>query len=496
MDRIVESTCVATVTRAKCGRATHSWSRASALVVAAVLAVLLPACASPTAVPTPSPAPEATPTATVQALPTSPVSTPTPEAVTPSTAGQSYVNRLLGVQLAYPGDWLLRETDKGATVGTGEELLAGGEMVRGAGLVLQAQPLPNAEWEDLDQLALDRASVFRSEGMEISDPQPISIDGQQGSLIELQGQLPLSDKTVRGLVAVTIWDRWLYSFAGLSLAEEWPTYGPILQAIIQSARFSPREEPHGDPDAWEPDDTLEEASPLEPGTSQSHDFHSPGDRDYVSFAATRGHVYTLETLNLGASVDTRLFLYDCRGNLLAQDDDGRALEEPYASRLVWTTERTCTHYAMAHDVGKNDAGPGTEYDLRMWEQVFFVEDEYEPDGKPSQATLLVPGELQPHNLHFAGDRDWVRLEVRAGYTYIIETSGLGEAVDTVLLLLDQDGEELIVDDNGREDEEPFASRLRWTAEADGTLYVVVHDKDDAAQGPGTEYWIGLTEISP
>jgi hypothetical protein len=496
MHEIANSARGGRIIRGASARTRHAAPRGAALMMVTLLSTLLFSCASPTATPSASPTPQSTPTVTAEVLPTSTVVTPSPTPLLPGVAGQSYVDRILGVQLSYPSDWVLRETEEGLVIGTAEKAITGGELVEGAGLALRVESLPNAEWEDLDELAKDRASVFRSQTMVISDPQPLTIDGQQSSFVTMQGQPPLSQTPVQGMVAVVIWDRWLYSFVGLSVADEWPTHGPSLQAIIQSTRFLTREEPTWDPDAWEPDDTLDEASPLEPGSSQSHDLHVLGDRDYVSFAATRGYTYTLETFNLGRDVDTRIFLYDCDGNLLAQDDDGRALDELWASRLVWTAERTCTHYAMVHDVGEDDAGPGTPYDLRMWEQPHFVEDEYEPDGKPTQATLLAPGELQAHNLHFPGDHDWTRLEVQVGHVYVVETSGLGGEVDTVLHLLDEEGEELAADDNGREEEEPLASRIRLTAQADGTLYVVARDKEDDAEGQGTQYWIGLTVISP
>jgi hypothetical protein len=181
--------------------------------------------------------------------------------------------------------------------------------------------------------------------------------------------------------------------------------------------------------------------------------------------------------------------------LLTKDDDGRTFEEKWASRLVWTAEKTSTHYVMVHDVDDNDAGPGTSYDVRIWEEAHFVEDEYEPDGSPGLATRLEPGEPQPHNLHLAGDADWMRLEFKAGHTYVVETFDLSEDVDTVLRLLDEEGNELLVDDNGRDEEEPRASRIRWTARDDGWLYVVAHDASEEARGPGTQYWVRLQETT-
>lgn len=465
------------------------------LVAAVALIVLLTACASPMAPASPSPTLENTPVPTPRPTSTPARVTPTPRASPAGLAVRTYVSEALGVQLSYPSDWLLRETENGLVIGTSERVIAGGELEEGAGLVLQAERLPNAEWENLDELARDRASVFSSEAMEIGQPEAITIGGKEASVVTVEGLPPLGKTPIQGMVAAAIWDRWLYSFVAVSVADEWSTYGAPLQTIVEGVHFLTREAPEWPPDAWEPDDTMGDASTLVPGAPQVHNLHRSGDMDYVSFEATRGYTYTVETAELGDDLDTRIFLYDCQGRLLAQDDDGRARQEAWASRLVWTAEHTCAHYVMVHDLD-DDAGPATSYEVRIWERVGFTEDEYEPDDSPSQATLISAGEVYPHNLHGPGDQDWSRIEVQAGYVYILKTSRLGAQVDTVLHLLDEAGKELAVDDNGREEEEPLASRIRWAARRDATLYILVHDQGDDAAGPGTEYWLSLSETSP
>jgi hypothetical protein len=409
---------------------------------------------------------------------------------------QPYNSPILGLSLSYPADWLARETQNGVVFGTSEEVIAGGELTSGAGLTIEVGPLPNAEWEDFEDLALSRASVFASEEMQISEPQPVGVQGERGALVALQGTPGFFTTKLQGFVVTTAHEDRSYVFVGVSTAEEWAAHQLDLEAIVDSVQFLPRELPQYPPDAWEPDDTPAEATEIEPGADQTHDLHTEGDRDYFRFQATRGHLYVIETFNLGSDVDTRIFLYDGDANLLTQDDDGRALEENRASRLVWTAEKTSTHYVMVHDVGDDDAGPGTSYDIRIWEEAHFVEDEYEPDDSPRLATVLKPDEPQPHNLHLAGDVDWMRLETTAGSAYVFETFDLGDDVDTVLRLLDEEGNELSMDDDGRAEEEARASRIRWTARRDRTLYVVVQDAGDDAQGPGTQYWVRLTETSP
>ena len=461
------------------------------LAIALILAWLLGACTAQS--PEPAPSLEAPTRTPPQPTSTPGPVTPSPHVVTPPPPVLVHTSKPLGLELSYPSEWLLTESKTRVVVGTSEQVIGGGELTSGAGLVVNVAPLPNAEWQSLEELCLSRASVLNSEEMEIGEPQQLTIDGQEATLVTLHGKPGLAETPITGFVAVATWETRAYTFVALSVADEWATHETALREIVEGARLLPREEPWHPPDQWEPDDTLDAASPLTAGTSQTHDLHRQGDRDYVHFQATRGHVYTAETANLGYDLDTRVFLYDCRGNLLSQNDDGRALEEPWASRLVWTAEKTCTHYVMVHDVGDDDAGPGTSYDVMIWEQAYFVEDEYEPDDSPRLATLLKPEEPQAHNLHVMADRDVMRFEAKAGASYILETFDLGDDVDTVLRLLDEEETELSMDDDGRDDEEPRASRIRWTATIDARLYVVVHDAGEDAEGPGTQYWVRIQE---
>jgi hypothetical protein len=476
--------------------------KARPLLAAALVALLLASLAGGCTTPNPEPAP--TPTAlevtpTTSARPPSSTSIPATATanvlVTPFPA-QTYSNGSLGIALSYPDHWLLRETENGLVLGTSEQVLAGGELQSGAGLTMEIESLPNAEWESAEELCLSRASVFKSENMHIGEVQAVDIDGTEAAKVELQGTPPLAGTPIRGFVALAIREYQTYTFVGLAAEGEWATYGTSLYAIVEGARFLAQQKPTYAPDPWEPDDTMDTASLLEPNSTQTHNLHREGDRDYVRFEATRGHVYTIETANLGEDIDTRIFLYDGAGNLLTQDDDSRYPEEPWASRLVWTATKTSTHYIMVSDVGDDSAGPGTSYDLRLWEEARFVEDEYEPDDSAGQATLLQPGTPQVHNLHVVGDVDWMRVDAKAGSTYVFETFDLGADVDTVAHLLNEDGNELAVDDNGREAEEPRASRIQWHAISDAQYYILVHDAENDAEGPGTEYRVRLTQTGP
>ncbi len=393
-------------------------------------------------------------------------------------------------------DWLFRETEKGVVFGTSHQVVAGGELTAGAGLALFVDALPDARLQNVEELCVGQASVLGFRQMEIGEPQRRNIGGQDAALVTIQGTPDLSATQVRGLLAATTTESLAYTLVALSVANEWAEHGAILEGMVDHVQFIARERPEYVPDIWEPDDSLAEAHEIEMGLPQTHGLHVQGDRDYLYFTATRGYVYTMETANLGDDIDTKIYLYDDEGKLLAQNDDGRSLEELWASRLIWTAEKTNILHLLVQDVGDDDAGPGTAYDIRVWEEVRFLEDEFEPDDSPEKATVLEVGSTQPHNLHVPGDHDWIRFEATAGNTYVIETFNLGPAVDTLLHLLNEQGNELALDDNGRGDEEPSASRIQWTAQRDISLYVMVHDSGDEDAGPGTQYWVRLLETSP
>jgi hypothetical protein len=76
-----------------------------------------------------------------------------------------------------------------------------------------------------------------------------------------------------------------------------------------------------------------------------------------------------------------------------------------------------------------------------------------------------------------------------GTTYLIETSSLGQEVDTIIFLYDEDGEELAQDDDGAA--EPRASRITWAAEEAGTVYVMIRDYKDSRAEADMGYSISI-----
>jgi hypothetical protein len=119
-------------------------------------------------------------------------------------------------------------------------------------------------------------------------------------------------------------------------------------------------------------------------------------------------------------------------------------------------------------------------------------DAYEADDTFDTATPLSPGELQAHNFHAPGDPDWFRIEVQGGLAYTLRTTQLGPNSDTYLYLYDGDGTTLLAANDDFDGS--LASRLEWTAPADGTFYLLVKHWSPAAAGCGTRYSLYVNDV--
>jgi len=96
---------------------------------------------------------------------------------------------------------------------------------------------------------------------------------------------------------------------------------------------------HTCPDAYEVDDTWEQAKPIEPGVTQDHSFDSDpqyyaADKDFVWFEVSPVHVLTGRPLTFSAQItgpQVRMELYDSNGDYLNVAGSDRLSWKPAAS---------------------------------------------------------------------------------------------------------------------------------------------------------------------
>ncbi len=116
-------------------------------------------------------------------------------------------------------------------------------------------------------------------------------------------------------------------------------------------------------DAYEPDDTVAQAKPIQIGEVQHHNFYPANDVDWVRLDATPG-TYLINTLNLAANTDTILRLYASNGvTPLALNDDCTSATR--ASCLTWTATTSGTLYIQIAPYDANSIGPDRTYDLTV-----------------------------------------------------------------------------------------------------------------------------------
>ncbi len=241
-------------------------------------------------------------------------------------------------------------------------------------------------------------------------------------------------------------------------------------------------------DAYEPDNTAATASPINNAdAAQEHNFHVAGDQDWVVFDATAGTEYTIFTSQLATRADTVLELYDDSGtSLLAYNDDYAGL----ASRIVWTATDAGSYRLKVRHYSSNTAGANTDYRLSL----IGANDSYEPDNAPEEASPITVNSPTPqtHNFGVAGDHDWVNFAAEAGWIYTIWTGNLGTCSDTVLELYAADGTTRLA---YNDDSSGLASRIVWSANETGDLYVKVRHFSSSSFGPCSGYELHVDGVA-
>ena len=238
------------------------------------------------------------------------------------------------------------------------------------------------------------------------------------------------------------------------------------------------------PDSFEDDDTHSAARSIIPGgAEQIHDTCPAGDEDWVTFTATVGQLYVIETYDLGWDADTKICLFGTDGTtqIACDDDSGGGL----ASRLRWTANSAGSYYLRVKHTDSSVSGPTTAYHLGI--SLGDPLDNYEPDDSAAQAvTIPTDGSPQARNFTPANDQDWVKFSVdTTSLPYVIQTDNLSGDNDTILHLIGTDGiTELTSNDDYGSTER---SLITYIFPSTGTYYARVHHYRTNRSGLGTKY---------
>ena len=253
-------------------------------------------------------------------------------------------------------------------------------------------------------------------------------------------------------------------------------------------------------DGFESDGKPANARTIDVNTSQERAICPVGDEDWLSFGAIGGKVYTIDISNQAPGIDLSLELLDARMSQIAFNDDF-FLRDPanpnpgdtrprimirmpadgrYFIRVRDTAGRGGIEYRYVIALIDGSYGPTPA----PVSQVCL--DTFEPDGLPEQARLITSNVIQENrSLCPTGDADWVTFFAKKGKRYLIYTdtrryrgrnavNGETQAgADTVLVLADRDGVNLLDVNDDIPGEPTLDSLIAFTPEVDGFYFVQV-----------------------
>ncbi|MEO2006236.1 MAG: hypothetical protein ABGY41_19305, partial [Candidatus Poribacteria bacterium] len=239
-------------------------------------------------------------------------------------------------------------------------------------------------------------------------------------------------------------------------------------------------------DAYEPDEGIDLAAPIELAELQSHTYHEDDETDLVVIEVKAGTIYTVQTLNLSAGVDTIVGVWLGEFDLFMFDNDGG--DELWASKLIMEAPISGLVYIEAVRLGSVGS-----YDILIEEGGALRDgdgapDAFEPDDDPTSAQPIVVGAVgQLRTFHRTNNEDWVTVDVVEGEVYQIWTAALVGDVDTLLTVWTEDAvadiarnAPLAEDDDGGP---VLSSRvINLRAPYTGQLYISVFNLDGPRSG--------------
>ncbi len=249
------------------------------------------------------------------------------------------------------------------------------------------------------------------------------------------------------------------------------------------------------PDAYEEDDTSDLALDIPPHgiVNQRHNFHDPGDEDWIRFDGRSETTYFIDIHSLLEEGNIVIELYEADGVTLLAAQDTQGVGK---SSMEWFSPENAPYYVRIRHHDPEAYGESTAYELMM----YSFPDIYEQDDSFEQAVAIMPSPPESdgiwisdmpelsYNFDSPGDEDWIKFEVASGEAYTIAAVDLGENADVVIEIYAPD-RSLLVSQNvagGAADES-----LTWTPPEDGVYYVKTRNEDPEAYGRDTEYNLNL-----
>ena len=236
-------------------------------------------------------------------------------------------------------------------------------------------------------------------------------------------------------------------------------------------------------DDFEPDDLCGQARDIpSDGSRQTRLFQSPGDTDWIKFTIGAGESFALVADNTAQGVNPLITLFTSCVQARSTDNIAAGVK-----RVESRSTSEQVYYARVTNQNPERFGADAKYDLSVLASA-CAPDGFEEDDTVNQAVALPLNTVQTRSFCPAGDQDWVKMELTADQIYVIKTSNLGFAADTVLELWDAQGNQIAVNDDY---DYVKASRITFQPTTSGTYYAKVRHLEPTAAGANTNYDLTL-----
>jgi len=201
------------------------------------------------------------------------------------------------------------------------------------------------------------------------------------------------------------------------------------------------------------------------------------DKDLVAVNLSAGNIYDFSVKSfydgLGTLSEATLRLLDVDGNLVSVGSLDNETNRTELSVSVFEDGRYFLEVA-APDIAGN-TGTYT-LDTRLRGDNSGVKDDISADTQ--SGVLAGPGQPATGEINFAGDHDWIRVNLEAGKVYVLDVLAGGDGAggtlaDSTLRLLDAEGNELAFDDNTGAGND---SHIQYSAKYTGEYYLDVSSK--------------------
>ncbi|MDC1347429.1 S8 family serine peptidase, partial [Glaciecola sp.] len=237
-----------------------------------------------------------------------------------------------------------------------------------------------------------------------------------------------------------------------------------------------------------PDDYIDSAGAFDNETgnvlaineSASGKIGSEDDKDVFAVNLTSGNVYDFSVKSfydgLGSLAQAELRLLDADGRLVSVGNIDDLTGRAEMSISVFTDGRYFLEVTGADLPG--NLGTYT-LDTRLRSSDNNIDDDYSADTQSS--AIVGPGVPLSGELEVAGDRDWARVELESGKVYVLDVLADGDGAggtlhDSVLRILDAQGNEVAIDDNSGAG---LDSHIQFSPTVSGEYFLDVSGRADA-----------------